>query len=140
MSAATTEIPELVRTSIERLVDFLEVGATDGLFADDVFADITLPHWRVQAQGAANVIESKNGMHAPKGRTRIEKVMPSASGYTIKVEERWEEDGQQWYCREAFICDLDAAGLITEISVYCTGDWDEAAVAAHAAAVTLLRP
>lgn len=40
----------------------------------------------------------------------------------------------------AFLCDLDDVGRITELSGYCTGDWDEAAVARHAEAVTLLRP
>ena len=31
-------------------------------------------------------------------------------------------------------------GLVTEVTVYCTGDWDQARQAEHAAAVTLLRP
>jgi hypothetical protein len=140
MTATTTDVPALVRASVERLVDFFEVGATDGLFADDVFADITVPHWRVQMQGAAEVIAGKNNLHPPGGRTRVEKVLAGTHGYTVKVEERWEDGGQQWYCREAFLCDLDSEGRITEISVYCTGDWDQAAVAAHAEAVTLLRP
>ena len=52
----TTEVaaamPAHVRTSVDRFVAFLETGATDGLFAPDVFADLTLPHWRVQVQGA----------------------------------------------------------------------------------------
>jgi len=140
MTATTTEIPSLVQASVDRFVAFLETGATAGVFADDVFADITLPRWRVQAQGAQQVIESKNGFHPPSGRTRVEKVLAGEHGYTIKVEERWEDDGQQWYCREAFLCDLDDAGLITELSVYCTGDWDVAAVTAHAETVTLMRP
>ena len=140
MTAVVPEVSDLVRASVDRFVAFLETGETDGLFAPDVFADITLPHWRVQAQGADEVVASKNGLHPPKGRTRVEQVYPATRGYTMKVEERWEADGRQWYCREAFVCDLDAEGRITELSVYCTGDWDEAAVARHAEAVTLLRP
>ena len=135
-----TALPAHVRASVDRFVAFLETGATEGLFAPDVFADVTLPHWRVQVQGAAEMIAAKTDFHPPAGRTRVEKVMPSAHGYTIKVEERWEDQGTQWYCREAFLCELDEQGRITEISVYCTGDWDEAAVARHAEAVTLLRP
>jgi hypothetical protein len=38
------------------------------------------------------------------------------------------------------LCDVDEQGRITEFSVYCTGDWDEAAVADHVKAVTLIRP
>lgn len=137
---STTEVPALVRASVDRFVAFLETGATEGLFAPDVFADITLPHWRVQTQGAEQTIAGKTMLHPPAGRTRVEKVLAGSHGYTIKVEERWEDGGQQWYCREAFLCDLDDEGRITELSVYCTGDWDEAAVARHAESVTLIRP
>jgi hypothetical protein len=140
MTTTTTEVPPLVQASVGRFVAFLEVGATEGLFAPDVFADITLPQWRVQVQGAEQTIAAKNALHPPAGRTRVEKVVPAADGYTLKVEERWEGSGQWWYCREVFLCDLDEQGLITELSAYCTGDWDEAAVARHAEAVTLLRP
>jgi len=31
-------------------------------------------------------------------------------------------------------------GSISELSVYCTGDWDTERVAEHQAAVSLLRP
>ncbi len=94
----------------------------------------------MQVQGAEETIAAKNGLHPPAGRTRVEKVLPAGRGYTLKVEERWEDSGQRWYCREVFLCDLDDDGQITELSAYCTGDWDEAAVARHAEAVTLLRP
>ena len=70
----------------------------------------------------------------------MERVHRSEHGYVAQVEERWESEGQQWYCREAYICDLDDRGRITELNYYCTGDWDEARVAEHARAVTLLRP
>ena len=140
MTAATTEVPAVVQASVDRFVAFLESGATEGLFAPDVFADMSLPHWRVQVQGAEEMIATKNSLHPPAGRTRVEKVLAGERGYTLKVEERWEDGGQQWYCREAFLCDLDDEGRITEFSAYCTGDWDDEAVARHAQAVTLLRP
>jgi hypothetical protein len=136
----TTEAPTLVQQSVDRLVAFLQDGATDGLFAPDVFADITLPHWRVQTLGADELGALKTRLHPPAGRTRVEKVLAGPRGYTVKVEERWDDEGQAWYCREAFVCELDDDGQITEFSVYCTGDWDEAAVAEHAKAVTLIRP
>jgi hypothetical protein len=117
----------------------MTAATTEGLFAPDVFADITLPQWRVQVQGAEEMIATKARLHPPAGRTRVEKVLAAARGYTLKVEERWEDGGMRWYCREAFLCDLDDDGRITEVSAYCTGDWDEATVARHAEAVTLLR-
>jgi hypothetical protein len=129
-----------VQASVDRFVAFLETGATAGLFAPDVFADISLPHWRVQTRGAEDLIATKTRFHPPAGRTRVEKVLPGDHGYALKVEERWDDAARRWYCREAFLCDLDEEGRITELSVYCTGDWDEGAVARHAEAVTLLRP
>ena len=136
----TRELPTMVRESLDRFVAFLQTGATDGLFAPDVFADITLPHWREQALGADQLVATKTRMHPPGGHARVEKVMAATHGYTIKVEERWQDGEQSWYCREAFLCDLDEQGRITELSVYCTGDWDEAAVTTHAKTVTLIRP
>ncbi|MEP7019718.1 MAG: hypothetical protein ABI808_03635 [Pseudonocardiales bacterium] len=136
----TAEIPALVQASVDRFVAFLETGATEDLFAPDVFADMTLPQWRVQIQGAEQTVAGKTTLHPPAGRTRVEKVLAGSHGYAIKVEERWQDGGQHWYCREAFLCDLDDEGRITELSVYCTGDWDEAAVARHAESVTLIRP
>jgi hypothetical protein len=139
-TTAAPGVPTSVQASVDRLVALLQTGATDGLFAPDVFADITLPHWREQAVGAEEVVAIKTRMHPPGGRTRVEKVVAAPHGYAVKVEERWGADGQSWYCREAFLCDLDEQGRITELSVYCTGDWDERAVAEHAKAVTLIRP
>src|SRR3954453_17910814 len=110
MSTTTTEVPALVQASVDRFVAFLEVGATEGLFAPDVFADITLPHWRGQVRGAEETITAKSTLHPPGGRTRVEKVLSTDRGYALKVEERWQDSGQQWYCREAFVCELDDEG------------------------------
>jgi hypothetical protein len=135
-----SRLPAFIGASVDRFVAFLQTGAAEGLFAPDLFADITLPHWRVQVRGGEEMIAVKTRLHPPAGRTRVEKVLVGEHGYTLKVEERWEDAGGRWYCREAFLCDLDREGRVSELSVYCTGDWDEAAVARHAEAVTLLRP
>jgi hypothetical protein len=139
-SPTTRAVPAVVQQSVGRLVAFLETGGSEGLFAPDLFADLTLPQWRIQVQGAEQMIAAKTRLHPPAGRTRVEKVLVADRGYVLKVEERWEDAGGRWYCREAFLCDLDDEGRIAELSVYCTGDWDEAAVIRHAEAVTLLRP
>lgn len=129
-----------VEASVERLVAFLERGDASGLFADDVFADVTLPHWRVQTGTAADLIAAREQMHPERGQVRVEKVLGDETGYAVKLEERWESGGQQWYCREAFLCELDERGRVNGFHVYCTGDWDEQLVAQHAEAVSLIRP
>lgn len=139
MNTAVMASP-LVRTSVERLVGFLESGDATDLFDDEVFSDVSLPHWRVQAEDAAQIVAVRQQSHPYPGRVRVEKVLDAGTGYAVKLEERWEDGGQEWYCRESFICELDQHGRIIGFDVYCTGDWDEAAVAAHAQAVTLIRP
>ena len=63
-------------------------------------------------------------------RTRIQRklVMRYPEAATIDMD-----------TRELFRADIDDEG-ITQLSVYCTGDWDAARRAEHAAAVTLIRP
>ena len=58
----------------------------------------------------------------------------------IEWTEHWiDDDGEDWYCREMARADVED-GRISELSVYCTGDWDAKRVAEHRAEVTLLRP
>jgi len=123
-----------------KLIAFLETGrAADDLFAADVFIDFTLPQWRLQARGAADAVGMRLAGHPQPGRVPRSRFDATASGFVLEVEEEWEAGGQSWYCRELFRADI-AAGRIAELAVYCTGDWDAALVARHAAAVPLLRP
>lgn len=121
------------------LIRFLETGAVpDGLFAADAFADLSLPRWRVQAATAAEIIAIRAEGHPCPGQVRVERVEETGHGFTLEFEERWADGGQRWYCREMIRADL-AGGSIAELSIYCTGDWDEARQREHAAAVRLLR-
>ena len=112
---------------------WLETGAgpTD-LFADDVFADLTLPQWRVQAQGTDATFHLREDSHPYPGDVRVEALDRTARGFLIQFEERWEAEGQRWYCRELMHCAV-TDGRISEWSVYCTGDWDEAVSAPRGA-------
>ncbi len=78
---------------------------------------------------------------APPARAvRLERVTPTETGYLVTLEERWEDGGEQWYCREGFVLDLDESGAVSDFTLYCTGDWDEDRRREHTDAVTLLRP
>lgn len=124
---------------VAELIRFLETGVVpDGLFAPDAFADLSLPRWRVQAATAAEIIAIRTEGHPCPGQVRIERVEETGHGFTLEFEERWEDGGQRWYCREMIRADLDG-GSIAELSIFCTGDWDEARQREHAAAVRLLR-
>ncbi len=62
----------------------------------------------------------------------------TGTGFRLEVEEEWDHGGQQWYCRELMRCDV-TDGEVTAISIYRTGDWDEATVARHRDTVTRIR-
>lgn len=142
MTAVQASLDARTEASVTKFVTFLESGgaAPDGLFAEDVFGDLTFPHWRVQTEGAEELVASRRRLHPQQGKVRLEKVTSTGSGYALKLEERWQDGGQEWYCREGFIVDLDDAGAISDFTLYCTGDWDQALQAEHARTVTLPRP
>jgi len=122
-----------------KFIDFLETGtAPDGLFTADAFCDFTMPQWRLQAEGARAVVALRKGGHPGPGRVPRSRFDATATGFVLEVEEEWEQDGESWYCRELFRADV-TDGAISQISVYCTGDWDRALVARHREAVKLLR-
>jgi hypothetical protein len=127
-------------TVVANLIRFLETGTVpDGLFAPDAFIDLSLPQWRVQATTAPEIIAIRAEGHPFPGQVRVERVEQTGHGFTIEFEERWENEGQRWYCREMIRADV-AGESIVELSVYCTGDWDEARQREHGAAVRLIRP
>jgi len=127
-------------TAAARFLRFLETGtAPEGLFAPDVFGDLTFPHWRVQATSADELLAIRRREHPGPSDVRVERLDPTDRGWVLQLEERWDADGQRWYAREMFRADIED-GRITELTAYCTGDWDEAAQRRHREAVTLVRP
>jgi hypothetical protein len=121
------------------LIRWLETGrARSGLFAPDLFLDLSLPQWRVQGSTAEDAFAIRAQGHPTPGTVRVERVEVTGHGFTLEFEERWEQGGQHWYCREMIRADV-VGDTIVEMSVYCTGDWDEAKQAEHAQAVHLIR-
>ena len=77
--------------------------------------------------------------HPAPGLVPRSRFDPTPTGFVLEVEELWDQDGDSWYCRELIRVDV-SDGSISELSVYCTGDWDSERVARHAAEVRLVRP
>ena len=123
-----------------QMIAFLETGTAPlGLFTPDVFCDFTMPQWRLQAEGIDDVTALRKAGHPGPSRVPRSRLDVTSSGFVLEVEERWEQDGESWYCREILRADV-ADGAVRELSVYCTGDWDRALVARHRETVRLLRP
>ena len=133
------------RALADGMIAFLETGdVREGLFAPDIFVDFTMPTWRLQSRGVADAVALRRAGHPSPGRVPRSRFDPNPTGFVLEVEEVWDDDadgqpGRHWYCRELFLADVGPAG-ITELAVYCTGDWDDARVAQHNGSVTLLRP
>jgi hypothetical protein len=121
------------------MVRFLETGTPPkGLFRPDVFCDFSLPHWRLQTQGVEETVRLRKDGHPGAGRVPRWRTDPTPDGFVMELEETWEDTGGPWYCREMIRAHV-TDGQISEISVYCTGDWDKARQEEHARTVTLLR-
>jgi len=120
---------------------FLETGTVpEGLFAEDVFCDFTLPKWRLQAEGKKDVVQMRLGPHPGQGKVPRWRCDPTPSGFVLELEERWtDNDNKKWYCREMFRADVRDDSIVS-LSVYCTGDWDEELEMKHKASVKLIRP
>ena len=128
-----------MRDLSEKLIRFLETGdVPEGLFRPDVFLDLTMPTWRVQTAGAEDLIAVRKEGHSGPGTVTRWRADPTPAGFVFEFEERWDSEGQQWYGREMMRLDV-TDGAVAGVTVYCTGDWDEARQAEHAAAVTLIR-
>jgi hypothetical protein len=124
----------------EALIVFLETNAApEGLFAPDVFCDYIPPLWRLQASGRDQAIALRLAGHPWPGRVTRWRFDPIPTGFVLEFDEEWDASGDSWSAHELARCDVGEQG-ITQISVYCTGDWSSARRAEHAAAVTVLRP
>jgi hypothetical protein len=127
-------------TLSQRLIEFLETGdVPDGLFTADIFCDFTMPKWRLQAEGLDAVVALRKAGHPAPGKVPRWRCDATDTGFVLEVEERWNQDGEEWYCREFMRADAPR-GVVSALSVYCTGDWDTEQRAKHAASVKLIRP
>jgi hypothetical protein len=125
---------------VHALVNFLERNAAEeGVFTDDVFTDVTLPIWRLQAVGPSASEALRRQSHPAQGTVTRLRYDPTPSGFVLEVEEEWDDATDHWYCRELFRADV-RDGAISALTVHCTGDWSSAQVARHRAEVRLIRP
>jgi hypothetical protein len=122
-----------------QFITFMETGTPpEGLFTPDVFCDFTLPQWRLQARGIEDVTELRKAGHPGPSSVPRSRFDATTTGFVLEVEEQWDHDGESWYCRELIRADV-SDGSVSQISVYCTGDWDRELVRRHAEMVQLIR-
>ncbi len=137
---AVDRVPINARALADDFIDFLETREpTPHLFASDVFCDFTTPRWRRQAEGVEAAVALRLAGHADPSCVTERRFDPTPTGFVLEIEEDWEADGERWHSRELVRADVGDRGIV-DLAVYCTGDWDRARVAQHAASVRLIRP
>jgi hypothetical protein len=126
---------------VGKLVRFLETNtAPEGLFAPNLFSDLSLPQWRIQADSAEAIVQVRRDSHPDTGSVPRSRTDLTEDGFVFEFEERWTDArGEPWYCREMIRATI-RDGVISEMSIYCTGDWDRQRQTEHANSVKLLRP
>ena len=98
-----------------------------------------MPTWRLQSSGIDDLVALRSAGHPGPGTVPRWRFDPTPTGFVLEVEEAWDDGGEHWTARELFRADVGAEGS-TQVSVDCTGDWDTARRAEHAARVNLIRP
>src|SRR5260221_1476065 len=59
------------------------------------FCDFTMPQWRLQFEGAENIIAGRNTSHPPPGRVPRSRFDATATGFVLEVEEEWERSEER---------------------------------------------
>lgn len=138
-SPTVTDISTAERLS-EALAEVFRTAEMGDVLTDDVFLDGNPPLWRFQLQGIEAFTEWYRS-YAPNGMDEVTVVrtVPTAAGFVAELTERVRDDGKEITSREIVLCTV-RDGRISELTVYCTGDWDEELRARHAAEAPMLRP
>ena len=123
----------------ERLADVFRTADVGDLFAEDVFLDGHPPLWRFQLQGRDAFAAWLQGYSPEGAETTVVRTVPTVNGFVAEFVGRHEEHGEEMTDRKILLCEVQA-GRITDLTIYCSGDWDADLRARHAAEAPILRP
>jgi ketosteroid isomerase-like protein len=123
----------------ERLADVFRTADVGDVLTDDVFLDGHPPLWRFQLRGR-DAFAAWLQDYSPDGAdVTVVRTIPTASGFVTELVGRHQEDGQEMTDRKIVLCEV-RGNRISELTVYCSGDWDADLRARHAAEAPILRP
>lgn len=123
----------------ERLADVFRTGKANDVLANDLFFDGHPPLWRFQLQGLG-AFAAWLARYTPDGaETTVMRTIPTATGFVSEFVGRHDENGEEMTDRKILLCEV-RGGQISELTVYCSGDWDAELRARHAAEAPIIRP
>jgi ketosteroid isomerase-like protein len=123
----------------ERLADVFRTARVGDVLAEDVFLDGHPPFWSFQLAGRATFAAWLQGYCPDGSEITVVRTIPTATGFVTEMVGRHEEDGKELTDRKILLCEV-RDGLIAELTVYCSGDWDADLRARHAVETELIRP
>jgi hypothetical protein len=118
---------------------FRTFEAGDDAFTPDVFCDLNMPEWRFQLQGRDAFAAQLERINEGPSRVEVLRTVPTTSGFVTEHVEHQDVDGEDHSARRLILCEV-VRGRIAEVTVYCTGEWDDELRARHAAEAPMIRP
>jgi hypothetical protein len=114
--------------SVSTLLNAIETGTPvpDGVLADDVVLDATVPMWRLTLQGVDAFRERFSIWFADPGKYESIERIPTPDGEIVQLVLTWVENGIPFLARQAHFLQVDDTGRITRDAMYCGGRWDAA--------------
>ena len=123
-----------------RFHDVFRTFDADGdAFADDAFFDLNMPVWRFQVQGREAFGAQLQRINQGPSRVDVLRTVRTESGFVTEHVEHQLVDGEDHSARRLWLCEV-REGRIIDVVGYCSGEWDEALRARHAAEAPMIRP
>lgn len=123
----------------ERLADVFRTAEVGDVLAEDVFLDGHPPLWRFQLRGRDSFATWLQGYSPDGAEITVTRTVPTATGFVSEFVGRHFEAGEEMTDRKILLCEVQGR-RVTELTVYCSGDWGGELRARHAAEAPILRP
>ena len=123
----------------EQLADVFRTADVGDVLTEDVFLDGHPPLWRFQLQGRDTFAAWLQGYSPDGSDVTVIRTVPTVSGFVTELVGRHDEHGEMITDRKIILCEVRGT-QISELTVYCSGDWDAELRARHAAEAPILRP
>jgi hypothetical protein len=137
--ASTVLDDALAQELSERLADVFRTAEAGAVLDDDVFLDGHPPLWRFQLRGRDAFDAWIKGFMPDGAETTVVRTIPTVTGFVTEFAGRHRDNGDEITDRKILLAEV-RAGCITELTVYCSGDWNAELRARHAAETELIRP
>ncbi|HET6772354.1 MAG TPA: hypothetical protein VFH36_03530 [Acidimicrobiales bacterium] len=123
----------------EALAQVFRTADVGDVFTDDVFLDGHPPYWRFQLEGIEDFRAWLQGYAAGGREVEVVRTIATPSGFVTEHTEAMHKERELITGRQLILCEV-RDGRISELTVFCSGEWDATLRARHAAEAPILRP